>query len=75
MYSIKRILLISSSLFLLGGCSLLPNIAPWDRDLLAQDKMLVDKYRMEMLGDDKAYFSREAARGGQNFGGGGCGCN
>jgi hypothetical protein len=25
--------------------------------------------------DDHIYFSKEAASGGRNFGGGGCGCN
>ena len=67
-------------LLLLGsfqGCGLNPfaPVKPWDRDVLAQDKMQLGAHIMEQIADDKMYFSREASRGGGGLGGGGCGCN
>lgn len=59
---------------LLNGCAI-GHVHPWDRDLLAQDKMQLDAHKMESLMDQKIYFSREASRGGPGIGGGGCGCN
>ncbi len=48
---------------------------PWERDLLAQDKMLIGGHPNEAGTDDHIYFSKEASSIGRTIGGGGCGCN
>lgn len=50
-------------------------VKPWERDILAQDKMQLDSHPIETALDEHIYFSKEAASGGQGVGGGGCGCN
>jgi hypothetical protein len=63
----------------LGGCSSLTSIysppQPWERDLLAQPKMLIGGDPVDSGTDDHIYFSKEASSIGRNIGGGGCGCN
>ncbi len=59
----------------LSGCSSLSEVKPWDRDLLAQEKMQLVVDPIESYLDEHTYFSKEAAFGGQGIGGGGCGCN
>lgn len=51
------------------------HIQPWERDVLAQDKMKLVPHPVESALDEHIYFSKEAASGGQGVGGGGCGCN
>ncbi len=58
----------------LAACSLEP-IKPWERDLLAQEKMQLVPDSLENTLDEHIFFSKEAAFGGQGVGGGGCGCN
>lgn len=58
----------------LGGCTI-SEVKPWDRDLLAQEKMQLVVDPIETYLDEHTYFSKEAAFGGQGIGGGGCGCN
>ena len=57
-----------------GGCAA-TKVHPWDRDLLAEKKMRFNPSPMESGIDDHVYFSKEASTGGQDVGGGGCGCN
>lgn len=59
---------------ILSACSLEP-VQPWDRDLLAQQKMQLVADPLEIYLDEHTYFSKEASSGGQGVGGGGCGCN
>jgi hypothetical protein len=59
---------------LLVGC-ISNDVKPWQRDLLAKDKMQLVADPMEQYFDDHIYFSKEASSGGQGVGGGGCGCN
>lgn len=61
-------------ILLLSGCGF-QAVKPWERDLLAQDKMQLVPDPMESFFDDHIYFSKEAASGGRGVGGGGCGCN
>ena len=58
----------------LTGCAAM-SVKPWDRDLLAEKKMSFNPQPMHMALDDHIYFSKEGSTGGQNVGGGGCGCN
>ena len=57
-----------------AGCVVQP-VKPWERDILAQDKMKLIPNPVETGLDEHIYFSKEAASGGQGVGGGGCGCN
>ena len=50
-------------------------VKPWDRGMLAEPAMQVDPDPTVSGSDDHIYFSKEAAKGGRGFGGGGCGCN
>lgn len=55
-----------------SGCAA---IRPWDRDLLAEKKMRFIPNPMSHEVDEHIYFSKEGSMGGQDVGGGGCGCN
>ncbi len=57
-----------------SGCAATA-VKPWDRDLLAQKKMSFNPSPAERAVDDHIYFSKEGSTGGQEAGGGGCGCN
>lgn len=59
---------------LLSACSMEP-VKPWERDILAQDKMALDAYPVDSYLDDHIYYSKESSSGGSGVGGGGCGCN
>jgi hypothetical protein len=50
-------------------------VKPWDRDLLAKPEMHFEPCPMISAIDRHVYFSKEAATGGADIGGGGCGCN
>ena len=56
------------------GC-VFQQVKPWERDVLAKDKMKLVPNPVETALDEHIYFSKEAASGGQGVGGGGCGCN
>ena len=71
---IKIFLFAISISFALSACGLEP-VQPWDRDLLAQQKMQLVADPLEIYLDEHTYFSKEASSGGQGVGGGGCGCN
>lgn len=69
----KNSLVILIMLFL-SACSSL-GVQPWERDLLAKDKMQLVPDYLDNFYDEHIYFSKEASSGGQGVGGGGCGCN
>jgi len=52
-----------------------PGASPWEREVLAQEDMLMDANALDLAFDEHIYFSKEASSGGQGFSGGGCGCN
>ena len=58
----------------LSGCAATA-MKPWDRDLLAQKKLRLVPSDRENAIDEHIYFSKEGSTGGQQAGGGGCGCN
>ena len=59
----------------LQGCSLLPEVKPWQKQVLAKPEMTFGSNELDEGFDDHIYFSKEASSGGRGFGGGGCGCN
>jgi hypothetical protein len=65
---------LTAALMLSGGCGATA-VKPWDRDLLAQKKMQLVTHPMVNSIDEHIYFSKEGSTGGQDVGGGGCGCN
>jgi hypothetical protein len=65
-------LAIALAASLLSSCA---NVKPWERNILSRPAMQTDPNPMITACDDHIYFSREASKGGQGFGGGGCGCN
>ncbi len=58
-----------------GCASIYKPPQPWERDILAQDKMQLGGDPVETGIDDKIYFSKESSTLGRSIGGGGCGCN
>ena len=69
-----KIMLTIGIVFFLTACAF-QSVKPWERDILAQDKMKLEPNPIEAAFDEHIYFSKEAASGGQGVGGGGCGCN
>lgn len=70
--AVKHAVVILFLALLSLGCA---PVKPWERDILAQDKMKLVPNPVENALDEHIYFSKEAASGGQGVGGGGCGCN
>jgi hypothetical protein len=67
--------LLAAALFaalLLAGCG---TVKPWQRDLLARQQMQIVPSPTLHAVDQHVYFSKEGSTGGQDVGGGGCGCN
>jgi hypothetical protein len=64
----------AAAALLLTGCAA-TSVKPWDRDLLAQDKMRFTPRPMTHAVDEHVYFSKEGSTGGMDASGGGCGCN
>lgn len=71
---VTRAFLLLLILGLMGGCAT-ADVKPWDRDLLAKKEMSLRPAPQESDMDDHIYFSKEGSTGGQQVGGGGCGCN
>ena len=74
MLVVEKIVLIIFLALTSTSC-IIQKVQPWERDLLAQDKMQLEPNPVENALDEHIYFSKEAASGGQGVGGGGCGCN
>jgi hypothetical protein len=69
-----RLVILVGILLSISACSI-ESVKPWDRDILAQKKMELVPDPLENAMDEHIYFSKEASKGGQGVGGGGCGCN
>lgn len=67
-----RFLLLAALAVAGAGCAM---VHPWDRDLLAEKKMSLNPSPIVKAVDDHIYFSKEGSTGGNDIGGGGCGCN
>ena len=59
---------------LMSGCSSL-GVEPWERNILAKDKMQLEPAVLDSYLDAHIYYSKESSSGGAGVGGGGCGCN
>lgn len=58
-----------------AGCSIKPWVKPYERGNLADPIMAFDQDPASGAYMKHVYESREAARGAEGSGGGGCGCN
>ncbi len=60
---------------LFQGCAV-KNVKPWEKGLLAKERMKPDNGNALFTRFSKhIYFSKEASKGGGGVAGGGCGCN
>lgn len=60
---------------LLGGCSALTPVNPWEKGDLAKPEMTFEGDPLEGRFVQHIYSSKENSSGGYGVGGGGCGCN
>lgn len=74
MRRITNALLLTATVFALGGCSHL-GVQPWERDVLARKSMQLNTEPSISGFHEHIYFSKEGSAGGRGFDGGGCGCN
>ena len=70
----KGLVLLAALMVFASGCAV-QRVQPWERDILAQQKMQLVPDAMQNALDEHIYFSKEASCGGESAGGGGCGCN
>jgi hypothetical protein len=70
-----KLALVALAALLASGCGATAAVHPWDRDLMSEKQMSFVPSASEHDVDDHVYFSKEGSAGGQNVGGGGCGCN
>ncbi len=71
-----RALSIIATLTLLAGCAALkPSVKPYEREALADPLMSFSRDPLSTKYLGHVYDVREAAHGGGNGQGGGCGCN
>ena len=56
----------------LGACA---SVQPWERGTLARPEMQLDPNTLQTGLYEQVYDSKEAASGGMNTAGAGCGCN
>jgi hypothetical protein len=59
----------------LGGCSVQPWVAPYEREHIADPIMSFDPNPVSSAYIHHVYEAREGARGATGSAGGGCGCN
>lgn len=60
---------------LLGGCSNLGQVSPWEKGNLAKPSMTFEGDPLDQRFMQHSYGSKENSSGGYGVGGGGCGCN
>jgi hypothetical protein len=68
-------LLVVVGLSLLGGCSNLGQVSPWEKNNLAKPEMTFGGDPLDERFVQHIYGSKENSSGGYGVGGGGCGCN
>jgi hypothetical protein len=71
---VKRVIALALAA-LLSGCASLPPVQPWQKSVLARRDMALDPDPLASRAKAHMYQAKEAASGGADVGGGGCGCN
>ena len=75
MVRIRTFLVVSTLLWLAGCSSIEPWVKPYERENLADPIMAFDRTPIDSKFMGHGFGNREAARGAEGTGGGGCGCN
>ncbi len=70
-----NIALLACLLPIAGGCTITPWVKPYERQNLADPIMSFERDQVATKYINHVYEAREAARGAEGSGGGGCGCN
>ena len=68
----QKALFLLLPLLMLGGCSLIQPVQPWEKGILSRPEMTFEADRLESAFVEHVYFSKEASSGGSGVGGGGC---
>ncbi len=71
---IKR-MCVFSTLLVIAGCTITPWVKPYERQNLADPIMSFERDQVSAKYLNHVYEAREAARGAEGSGGGGCGCS
>ncbi len=71
----RAALLVLACALALPACAPLEPVQPWERGRLAQPGMSLEGDALLSAMDEHVYSSKEAASGGIEPAGGGCGCN
>jgi hypothetical protein len=71
--SLVRLSCVLLIVLICAGCAAAPKA--WERGRLARPEMAWEPDPLTASYRDNVHFSKEAASGGANAGGGGCGCN
>ena len=69
---LRNVLIVASMASALSACE---TVRPWERGTLARPEMQLDPNALQTGLYEQVYYSKEAARGGMNTAGAGCGCN
>ena len=69
------LMLLSTLLIAVSGCSVEPWVKPYERDRLADEIMSFDRDPVSSAYINHVHEAREGARGASGSSGGGCGCN
>lgn len=70
-----RFVLLLSIIGSIAGCTVNPWVQPYERGNLADPVMKFERHPLSAAFMTHVYEAREAARGADGSGGGGCGCN
>jgi Domain of unknown function (DUF4266) len=70
-----RVILVFACIAATWGCSIKPWVKPYERGNLADPIMAFERDPASGSYIKHVYEAREAARGAEGSGGGGCGCN
>lgn len=75
MSKLSSLLLIATAAAFLSGCTITPWVKPYERQNLADPIMSFERDQVSAKYLNHVYEAREAARGAEGSGGGGCGCS
>lgn len=72
----KKVVFLGCVVLIFSGCSLVQDVKPWEKGILAQEHMQLgggDSIAKKV--NEHVFTSKEGSFGGYGIGGGGCGCN
>lgn len=75
MFRIKSLITLCAIILSLPACSIKPWVQSHERGILADPIMAFEQHPASTRYINHVYEAREASRGAEGSGGGGCGCN